>query len=166
LGAAALLSFFLGEFLDGLLVVAFVTINVTLGFVQEYRSERALSYLSSFIVPQALVRRDGTLSRIATNVLVPGDVIMLEPGSMMPADVRIVQDRDLCVDESPLTGESAPVQKIATPLAQEATELFNAHNIGFEGTTVVRGSGMAVIVTTGILRWLQRHTSVLDVEGR
>lgn len=149
LAAAALLSFFLGEVLDGLLILGFVGINVILGFIQEYRSERALAYLSSFIVPQTLVRRDGSVSLFATNLLVPGDIVILEPGSMMPADMRIIAERDLFVDESPLTGESASVQKRSTPLAQEAVELFHAHNIGFEGTTVVRGFGIGVVILTG-----------------
>lgn len=150
LGAAALLSFFLGQAIDGLLIVLFIGINLILGFVQEYRSERALAFLSTFIVPQTRVRRDGSVSLIPTTVVVPGDVIVLEPGSMIPADLRFLDTRELTVDESALTGESVPTQKTSTPLAQEAAEIFHAHNIGFKGTTVVRGGGIGIVIATGV----------------
>lgn len=148
--AAALLSFFLGEAINGLLIIAFILINVVLGFFQEYHSQKALQALSSFIVPLANVRRDGALSQIPTSALVPGDILELEPGVMISADIRLVEECDLWVDESPLTGESISVKKQATVLLEQARETFEAKNIGFAGTTVVRGRGYGVVIATGM----------------
>ncbi len=147
---AALLSFFLGEAINAILILAFILINVALGFFQEHHSQKALQALASFIIPLSTVRRDGVLSQVPTSAVVPGDCVILEPGVMIPADVRLVQECDLWVDESPLTGESVSVKKQSTELLEVAREIFEAKNIGFAGTTVVRGRGVGVVVATGM----------------
>src|SRR5687768_10447801 len=97
---AAALAFFLGEMLDGSFIVLFVCINTFLGFFQEYRSEQALKVLQKYTVSHIQVLRDGKEETVETTSLVPGDVVMLDPGDIVPADGRIISDHDLLVDES------------------------------------------------------------------
>lgn len=146
---AALLSFLLGETLDGLLIVLFVFINVGLGFFQEYRSHKTLALLQQYMLPHATVLRDGAFCVVVRSTVVPGDIIVVEPGAMVPADVRWIEASDLTIDESALTGESVPSSKVSLSLAQGAEEIFQATNIGFAGTTVVRGRGRGVVIAIG-----------------
>lgn len=148
---AAFLSFVLGQGIDAILISAFICINIGLGFLQEFRSHKALQALSTFIIPLTTVRRDGVLSQIQTTLVVPGDCVILEPGAMIPADIRFVKECDLWIDESPLTGESVSIKKQTTNLLEPAREMFEAKNIGFAGTSVVRGSGEGVVIGTGML---------------
>lgn len=149
LAAAAAISFGLGQFMDGAMILLFVAINTALGFFQEYRSEQTLKLLKRFILEQATVRRDGGLKAVATRELVPGDIVMLSAGDKVPADARVLDAHDLLVDESALSGESAPVEKTAAALTKKATLIFQAANIGFMGTTVVGGQAEALVIDTG-----------------
>lgn len=147
--AAAFLSFLLGEILDGLLIILFAFINVGLGFFQEYRSHKTLALLKQYMLPHATVLRDGAFGVVARSAVVPGDIVVVMPGAMIPADVRWIEANDLTIDESALTGESAPVSKVSPHLAQEAEDIYQASNIGFAGTTVVRGRGTGVVIAIG-----------------
>lgn len=147
--AAALFSFLLGETLDGLMILLFVGINAVLGFYQEYRSELTLKLLKQYIIPKTKVYRDGQKIIIKSTELVPGDIVDLEPGDMIPADLRFIEVQNITIDESILTGESPAVEKIGKELENATREIYQASNLGFSGTTVVTGSGRGVVFTTG-----------------
>jgi Mg2+-importing ATPase len=146
---AATLSFVLGEMLDGGFIVFFVFLNAALGFYQEFHSERTLQLLQHYVEATARVRRDGTLQRVPSRTLVVGDIVEFEPGDIVPADVRFLETYDLQLNESALTGESAPVSKSGEGMAKPVTELYEASNLGFSGTTVVSGTATGVIFGTG-----------------
>lgn len=148
IGAAAL-SFFLGQSIDALLIVLFVLINVGLGFYQEQSSQKTLALLSSYISPKTCVLRDGSRIEISTHAIVPGDIIPFQAGDMIPSDIRVIEQSDALLDESSLTGESQSVRKQSAPLSKEAHQIFEAANICFEGTTVMRGSGSGIVIATG-----------------
>ncbi|OGL98782.1 hypothetical protein A2304_01070 [Candidatus Uhrbacteria bacterium RIFOXYB2_FULL_57_15] len=147
---AALIAWALGETIDALMIAGFVLINAGLGFAQEYHSERAVELLRTFVRAKARVRRAGKETWVESRDLVPGDVVVVETGDMIHADVRFIGENDLALDESVLTGESAPVKKQASALSFEATEPYQAINVGFAGTTVVSGHGVGVVIATGV----------------
>ncbi len=147
--AAMALSFFLGEFTEGWMIVIFLLINTTLGFYQEYRSEKTVELLKKYIATRVKVRRNGEVSSIDAGDLVPGDVVIIEAGDNIPADIRIVEAFDLSINEEPLTGESVPRQKESSCITQTTNELYEAKNIGFSGTTVVSGRGVGIVFAVG-----------------
>ncbi|MFA5075942.1 MAG: HAD-IC family P-type ATPase [Patescibacteria group bacterium] len=147
--AAVVLTFALGEILDSSMILLFLLINAILGFCQEYRSEKTLKLLKHYVTSQAKVLRDGKELVILSTELVPGDILVLETGDKILADVRFLEVQNLTVDESILTGESVPVRKISEVLEQEAKEIYQAINLGFAGTMVVNGKGFGMVVTTG-----------------
>jgi len=146
--AAALLSGLLRDIADAGVIVAVVVINAVVGFVQEARAERALDALVAMVRTTANVVRDGERASVPSSDLVPGDVVLLDAGDKVPADLRLVATRGLRVDESALTGESAPVPKSPTELESE-TALAERTNMAYSGTLVVAGQGRGVAVDTG-----------------
>lgn len=146
---AAFLSFFLGERLDSFFIVFFVALNAFLGFYQEFRSEQTIKLLKKLIYPKAKVYRNGVLVPIPVREVTEGDVLLLEPGDKIPADIRIIKSADLIIDESVLTGESRGVSKTHKPMTAPATDMFQAANIGFCATTVTSGSGVGVVIGAG-----------------
>lgn len=146
--AAALLAFALGERIDGSMIVLFVLINTAIGFYQEFRSEQTLKLLRQYVVRETRVLRGGSEQLIPSRDLVPGDIVIIEPGDVLAADVRVIEETNLVVDESVLTGESVPVKKNAVALPSESTEIFNASNIVFSGTSVASGKGLCVVIAT------------------
>lgn len=149
LGAAALVSWALGERADAVAILAIMVLNAVLGFVQEFRAERSLEALRALAAPQARVVRQGRLMRVPATVLVPGDRIQVEAGDRVPADLRLLEAWGLEVDESLLTGESVPVVKRAEWLGRGDEEVAERANQLFMGTMVTRGRGEAVVVATG-----------------
>jgi len=146
---AAALAFLLGESLDGFIILGIVVLNSALSFYQEYRSEKTLKLLKKFITATSRVLRDGTIVKIEDANLVPGDIILLRPGDKIPADVRFIDSYDLEVDESILTGESAPAAKTHIPGKKREEKEERPENIGFSGTLVVKGEAKALILATG-----------------
>jgi P-type Mg2+ transporter len=146
---AAILYFAMGHIIDGFLILLFVIINAALGFYQEYKSENSLKLLKEFITHQAIVIRNGKEEVIDSRLIVPGDIVRVEAGDIISADIRFFKENDLMVDESILTGESLPIKKITEELEKEAIEIYEAKNIGFSGTTVVSGMGEGVVLATG-----------------
>lgn len=146
---AAVLAFCLGEKTDGLMIAIFLSINVFLGFFQEYRSERTIELLKEFVVMKAKVLRGGKITLVNSEQLVAGDIIFLETGDKIPADVRFLRTDNFKADESVITGESAPVHKISEALKKPAGDFFEAENIGLGGTAVVDGAAKAVVIGTG-----------------
>lgn len=143
------LAFYLGEKIDAIMILIFITINTILGFCQEYHSEKSLQLLKKFVVARAHVKRDGKDELINANELVPGDIVVIETGDVIPADLRIIEIENLMVDESVLTGESAPVNKKSDQLKKEASEIHLAENLAFAGTLVVSGKAIGIVIGTG-----------------
>lgn len=148
--AAFFLSFLLGEAIDAVMILLFLLINTTLGFYQEYRSEKTLKLLNKFLVSKALVLRNGKEESIELPQIVPGDVMILTPGDKVPADIRLIDSSDLTIDESVLTGESQSAEKSHEALAAPAQDIYQAKNICFSATTVLRGKGIGVVIATGV----------------
>ena len=146
---AALISILIGQFDDSMAVLFFIFINVIIGFFQEYRAEKSVLLLQRFITQKIKVLRDSKEEIIDKKFLVPGDIVLLEGGDMVPADLRIVKVENFLVDESALTGESVPVSKIADSLLKEEKEIFKAKNIIFSGTSILSGKAVAVVISIG-----------------
>ncbi len=147
--AATLVSLFLGEYVDALAIIAIVTLNAVLGCVHEYRAERSLEALGQLVSPEARVLRNGLEKRIPAAELAPGDIVLLETGDRVPADLRLLQAFNLETEESSLTGESVPVKKDPAPLKQ-AVSMAETRNMAYMGTVVTRGRGRGVVVATGM----------------
>ena len=146
---ATLLSALVGEYVDAVIIGVIIVFCAVLGFVQEYRAERALDALKSMLTPMITVLRGGTELEVASKELVPGDVLVLEAGDKIPADARLVENHSLHCDEAPLTGESVPVTKELKPIRQEAL-VGDRKNMMFTGTTITYGRGKAVVCATGM----------------
>lgn len=138
LGGAFVLSLFLGELIDAILIAIFVVLNTILGFFQEYRSEQTMKLLKKYLSKKTRVKRDGEEKIVDTIDLVPGDLVLLEPGDVVPADIRILDSFNLNLDESVLTGESVSVYKDR-----------KVNPMCYSGTTVLGGSASGVVASTG-----------------
>ncbi|MBJ6363296.1 calcium-translocating P-type ATPase, SERCA-type [Paenibacillus sp. GCM10012307] len=147
---ATLISGLLGEYLDALTIIAIIIINGVLGFIQEFRAERSLRALKELSAPTAHVIRDGQSAVVPAVELVPGDIIVLESGDRLPADVRFLETNSFYAEESALTGESVPVGKVSSAIAESDLPLGDQRNLGFMGTMVTRGTAKAVVVRTGM----------------
>ncbi|MGP7817567.1 calcium-translocating P-type ATPase, SERCA-type [Niallia sp. 01092] len=148
--AATLISGLLGEYIDAIAIIAIIILNSFLGFFQERRAEKSLSALKELSQPQVQVLRDGEWIKILSKELVPGDVLKFSSGDRIGADVRIIESRSLEVEESALTGESVPVPKTVPPIKSANLTLGDMENMGFMGTMVSRGSGVGVVIATGM----------------
>jgi magnesium-transporting ATPase (P-type) len=146
--AAGAVTAFLGEYADGVVIAAVVVLNSVVGFVQERQAERSVRALLLLVSPHARVVRDHTDWEIESRELVPGDIVLLESGARVPADLRLIATTALQVDESALTGESSAVIKSTAPLP-DATALADRINLAFAGTTVTSGRGRGYVVATG-----------------
>jgi cation-transporting P-type ATPase F len=147
LGAVAL-TLALNEWIESAVIAGVVLVNVAVGFIQEERAEKALTALMAMTRTQATVLRDGQRQRLDSVDLVPGDVVVLESGDKVPADLRLLSVSELAVDESALTGESMPVEKQAVALP-DGVDLADRTNMAFSGSLIVAGSGTGVVVATG-----------------
>ncbi|RTE08679.1 calcium-translocating P-type ATPase, SERCA-type [Paenibacillus whitsoniae] len=147
---ATLISGLLGEYLDAITIVIIIVMNGILGFTQEFRAEKSLRALKELSAPNANVWREGALHQIPARDLVPGDIIVLESGDRVPADVRFLETNGLYVEESALTGESVAVSKLTAVIPHDDVPLGDQRNLGFMGTMVSRGTAKAVVVRTGM----------------
>ncbi|WP_138493118.1 calcium-translocating P-type ATPase, SERCA-type [Paenibacillus pinistramenti] len=147
---ATLISGLLGEYLDAITIVAIIVLNGFLGFIQEFRAERSLRALKQLSAPHAKVLRGGKEVILPAREIVPGDIVMLESGDRIPADIRWLATTGCDVEESALTGESHPVAKFAQAIPEDDVPLGDQKNIGFMGTMVTRGSGRGIVIRTGM----------------
>jgi P-type Ca2+ transporter type 2C len=147
---AAVISGLIGEATDTIAIVVIVILNAVIGFIQEYRAERAMEALKAMAAPMATVMRDGRMMVIPALALVPGDLVLLEAGGIVPADVRLLESAHLRVDESALTGESIPVEKSIDPLPDATPPLGDRKNMAYKGTIVTYGHARGVVVATGM----------------
>lgn len=149
--AATIVSGFLGEWADAITIMIIVVINAILGFVQEFRAEKSMEALKAMTAPEARVIREGLERKIPAAELVPGDIVLIDTGDKIPADLRLLSVANLEVEESALTGESHAVKKRVESMAgQEEVALGDTRNMAYMGTVVVRGRGTGVVVNTGM----------------
>ncbi|HEV2803048.1 MAG TPA: cation-translocating P-type ATPase [Pyrinomonadaceae bacterium] len=159
---ATALSAFLGHGVEAIAITVIVLFAVVLGFVQEYRAERAIEALREMAAPTATVIREGRERRIPARELVPGDFIILATGDKVPADVRLVEAVNLQTVEAALTGESAPVEKHTRPLEDEQLPTGDRKNLAYAGTAVTYGRGRAVVAATGMATEFGKIARMLD----
>ncbi len=160
--AAAGLSLALEKQVEAGAIFGIVVLFVALGFLQEYRAERAIAALKRLTVPTVRVRRNGVLSEIAASELVPGDVVLLAAGNLVPADVRLTESVNLRIQEAALTGESAPVDKRIDPVEGADVALADRSNMAYMGTQVAYGRGAGIVVATGMSTELGRIAGLLQ----
>ncbi len=144
------ISLVLGEYIDAIAILVIVGMNATLGLIQDYRAERALAALRQLSAPVARVKRSGVTLEIPAKELVPGDLVLIEAGNSIPADGRLVECANLKADESPLTGESLPVEKQTPPLVEGDQPLGDRRNMVYMGTSVTYGHGRFLVTATGM----------------
>ncbi len=147
---AAGVSFVLGETVEAGAILAIVVLNAVLGVIQENKAEEALAALKKMAAPEARVMRDGHRVSIPAREVVPGDIVFLEAGSYVPADLRLIETANLKIDEASLTGESVPVEKRADITHSQEVPLGDRRNLAFMGTTVTYGRGAGIVVETGM----------------
>ena len=147
---AAIISAALGDWVEAAAIMAIVILNAILGIVQESRAEQALAKLRQMASPDAHVIREGRRRAIPAREVVPGDIVLLEAGNYVPADVRLLESINLRIDESALTGESSPVTKDATIVIRDNVPLGDQKNMAFMGTLVSYGRGRGVVISTGM----------------
>jgi Ca2+-transporting ATPase len=163
LAVAAAITAVVGDLKDTAVIGAIVVLNGLLGFVQEHRAEEAMAALRRLTAEEAHVFRDGCLRPLPAAELVPGDVVVMSAGDLVPADVRLVEVQGLAVDEAALTGESEPVTKQVEALAGgDVPPLGEQRNMAFKGTAVTRGRGTGIVVATGMATELGRIAALLQ----
>lgn len=160
---AAIISFIAGETTNAYVILGIVVLVAIIGFVQEYKAEKAMEALREMVAPEADVIRDGQMSTIPAADLVPGDVVFLEAGDKVPADGRILEVTSLQVIESSLTGESMPVEKLAQTLPEDIA-LADRKNMVFMGTIISQGNCRAIVTATGLGTELGRISGLMKQE--
>lgn len=170
---AALLSGYLGDLKDTLVILVIVVLNAIVGFVQEYRAEKAMAALKKMTATHARVLRKSGMSQIPASELVPGDIVLLETGDMVPADLRLFTVHSLRIEEASLTGESNAVEKVTHALKEPDTPLGDRTNMAYKSTLVTYGRGSGVVVATGmqteigsIAQLLQEEQSMTPLQKR
>ncbi|WNF35027.1 cation-transporting P-type ATPase [Bacillaceae bacterium IKA-2] len=161
---AAVVTAVLGHYIDTVVILFVAIINASIGYIQENKAERALEGIREMLSLQANVIRDGARTDIPSADVVPGDMVVLSAGDKIPADIRIINAENLKVEESPLTGESTSVEKNRDPLP-ENTVLGDRINMAFSGTSVASGSGLGVVISTGVNTEIGKiNTSISKVD--
>ncbi|MBC5775404.1 cation-translocating P-type ATPase [Pontibacter sp. KCTC 32443] len=164
---AAIISAFLGKNIETIAILAIVVLFGVLGFVQEYRAEKAMAALKRMVVPTIRARRDGKVQELSARELVPGDVVLLEAGNVVPADMRVLESANLRVQEAALTGESEAVEKETERFESEDLPLGDRKNMVYLGTNVAYGRGTAVVTGTGMQTELGKIADLLqEVEAK
>lgn len=161
---AAVVSVMVGDTKDAMVILVIVLLNAIIGFVQEFRAEKAIDSLKKMSALKATVKRNGTILEIDAAELVVGDVVLLEAGNIVPADIRITEAHSLKIEESSLTGESLPVEKNYQILQQEKAPIGDRKNMGFKSTTVVHGRGEGIVVAVGMNTEIGKIAQLLQVD--
>ncbi|MBL7739397.1 MAG: cation-translocating P-type ATPase [Chitinophagaceae bacterium] len=171
--AAAIVAGIAGDLTDTIIILVIVILNAIVGFIQEYRAEKAMEALKKIAALQAQVLRNGKPLTVAASALVPGDVVLLEAGNAVPADVRLLETHSLRIDESALTGESVPAEKNEAVLSEADLPLGDRINMAFKSTLVTNGRARGMVIATGmqteiglIARMLQQEEAETPLQKR
>lgn len=159
---AALVSGAIGELKDACVILIIVILNSLIGFIQEYRAEKALAALTQMAAPFATVLRNGKLTKIPADHLVPGDLLYIQAGTIVPADLRLTDAHTLKVDEAALTGESVPVEKNTKTPDSDLSSISDRYNMAFRGTQVTYGRGCGFVTATGMHTEMGKIAHLLD----
>lgn len=159
---AAVISGIIGELTDTIAIVVIVVLNAIIGFVQQFRAEKAMEALKRMAAPSALVCRGKTTQEIPSSQVVPGDIVLLEAGRVVPADIRLIESQQLKCSEAVITGESIPVTKTTVPLKSQDLPIGDRENMVFKGTTVSYGRGCGVVIATGMNTELGKIASMIQ----
>ena len=163
---AAIISGILGDLTDTIIILAIIGVNAVVGFTQEYRAEKALDALKKMTVNQSRIIREGKIIDILATDIVPGDVVVLEAGNVIPADVRFFETHQIKADESALTGESNQADKNESELLLADYTLGDRINMGFKGTSITKGRGLAYAVATGMTTELGCVAKMIQTEEK
>ncbi len=150
LAIASGFTFFIGDWIEGIAIMGVVIINTVISLFQEYKAEKALDELKKILSPQSKVIREGSLCVIGSKFIVPGDILFLEAGDIIPSDCRLIDGKQILVDESHLTGESLPIEKTNEAIEKEEIAIYEMKNILFSGSKLLNGSGYALVLRTGM----------------
>jgi len=162
--AAAVISGVLGDVTDTVIILSIIIINAVVGFIQEYRAEKAMEALKQMAATNARILREGKATDTPASDLVPGDVVMLEAGNIIPADIRFFETHQIKIDESALTGESHNVEKKTNELPDGDYPLGDRINMGFKGTFITNGRALAYVVATGMNTELGRIAKMIQTD--
>jgi Ca2+-transporting ATPase len=161
--AAAIISAFMGEISDSIIILVVIFINGIVGTIQEFRSEKAMEALKELSTPKAVVKRDGDLKEIPSEEVVPGDIVILDAGRYTPADLRLIESANLKIEESALTGESVPSSKDASiSFHDENIPLGDQKNMAFASTLATYGRGVGIVASTGMNTEIGKIAKMLD----
>ncbi len=163
---AAIISFVLGEHLDGELILVFTLINILISFFQEYKANHVAQLLNRYIQSTTTVLRNGQAEEIPKVAVVPGDILILKPGDLIVADARLIETNNLSLDESVLTGESKNISKVAADSQNQPQSIFEAQNIVFASTTVVSGEGLAMVFGTGLKTQVGKIVGLTSISSK
>lgn len=165
--AAVVITVFMGEYVDAAIILLVITINAVLGVVQEVKAGKAIESLQKMTHPKALVRRNGEVVEIHSDQLVPGDILILDTGRYISADIRLIESANLQIEESALTGESVPSEKDASLLHPDPkTPLGDRANTAFMSTLVTNGRGIGVVVETGMNTEVGKIANIINTEQK
>lgn len=163
--AAVIITIFLGQYTDSVIIILVITINAILGVVQQVKAGNAIEALQKMTFPKALVRRNGIVKEIASSKVVPGDILILDAGRFIAADIRLIESANLQIEESALTGESVPSEKDASLIHDDAkTPVGDRANSAFMSTIVTNGRGIGVVVETGMNTEIGKIASIINTE--
>jgi Mg2+-importing ATPase len=161
---ASVISLLTGGLVEAVAILAIVIINISVGFIQEYKSEKSLQKLIKYIRYRAKVLRNGELIEVDTRYIVPGDIVLLETGDRVPADLRLIETDELDIDESIVTGESYPAHKNSSPIETKTLLPQKMENMAFMGTLAVNGKGKGIVVATGMQSTFGKVVGFLKTE--
>ena len=161
---AAIISAFLGEISDALIILLVIIINAVIGVIQESKAEKALDALKELSTPKALVKRDGSLKEILSEDIVPGDIVIIDAGRYIPGDLRLIDTANLKIEESAFTGESVPSEKDASFLPDKEIPIGDQNNMAFMSTLATYGRGVGVVVGTGMNTEIGKIAKMIEQE--
>jgi len=164
---AVVITIFMAEYIDAAIILLVICVNALLGVFQEVKAGKAIEALQKLTFLKALVRRNGVVKEIDSEKLVPGDIIILDAGRIISADIRLIESINLQVDESSLTGESVPSEKDASLIHNDLkTALGDRLNLGFMSTIITSGRGIGVVLSTGMNTEIGKIASIINKEKK
>lgn len=165
--AAVIITLLMGEYIDAIIIILVIITNAVLGVIQEIKADKAIDALQKMSFPKAIVRRDGVSKEVNSHEVVPGDILILDTGRFIAADIRLLESANLQIEESALTGESVPSEKDATLIhSNPKTPLGDRSNIAFMSTMVTNGRGVGVVVETGMNTEVGKIANLINAEEK